>query len=276
MTSQPIISGDVVSRQWPVTVKHYWFDQRPAGTAMPDIAKLHSIPAPLKNARNNESWTLLIDLSATETELMSRLSSNTRTQVRRAEREGISIERLNCREAGRLDEFAHFWSRFSESKADVRSILNISVQLHMLQRMANASILELSRAVGPAGEILAYHVIIVAGERARVHHSASLFRIEGLNSAQRHLIGRANRFLRWQNILYYKRYGFTQFDMGGWYAGNEDDSLLRVNAFKEEFGGQPVCEYDAMIACTMIGRWALAVQELLRKGLHGRHPKTME
>ena len=257
-------SDGVISRRWPVTVKHYWFGQHPGKTVMPDIATFHNIPAPLTNARNVESWTLLTDLSGTEADLMSCLSRSTRTQVRRAEREGIKAERLDCRKPETLDEFALFWSRFVESKADVRTILDVSVQLHMLKRMANASILELSRALGPDGEPLVYHIFIVAEGRARVHHSASLFR-EGQSSAQRHFTGWAGRFLHWQDMLYYQQQRFTQYDMGGWYAGKGDESLLRVNQFKEEFGGRRVCEYDVMIDCSFLGRLALRLQDMYRR-----------
>lgn len=271
-TASPLHVEGIPSRRWPVTIKNYWFGQRPSRVAMPDIARLYSIPAPISNARNVESWTLLTDLSGTVEDLISGLSKYTRKQVRRAEREGITVERLNCRDPETLYNFGSFWNRFAQSKADVRSILNVSVKLHMLQRLANASMLEMSRASGPDGEPLVYHVFIVAEGRARVHHSASLFRDEAESSAHRHVMAWSNRFLHWQNMLYYRQRGCTHYDLGGWYAGKENESLLRVNQFKEEFGGNVVCEYDAMVGCSFLGRSALWAQDQYRKMLHRGWP----
>jgi lipid II:glycine glycyltransferase (peptidoglycan interpeptide bridge formation enzyme) len=120
--------------------------------------------------------------------------------------------------------------------------------------------LEVSRAMGRDEEPLAYHVIIIADGRARLLHSASLFR-EGQSSEHRHYLGWASRYLHAQNMLYYRRQGYAQYDWGGWYSGTENESLLRVNRFKEEFGGKVVCEYDAMVGCSLSGSLALRAQD---------------
>ncbi len=258
---QPI---SIISRRWPVTIKNYWFGQRPMKHAMPDIARLHSIPEPLKGARNTESWTLLTDLAGTDSDLMALLHRDTRNLVRRAEREGISVERYDCQDLSILDNFDMFYNKFSESKSEVREVLKISVQLHMLKRIAKAGMLEVSRAMGRDGEAIVYHVFIVADGRARLFHSASLFR-EGQNKEHRNYLGWANRYLHWQEMLHYRHQGYSQYDMGGWYAGGDNESLLRVNRFKEEFGGRVVCEYDAMVGCSFRGNLALRAQDWFRK-----------
>ena len=258
------IAAGVISRRWPVTIKNYWFGQRPELYAMPDIARLHSLPYPVAGARNKEAWTLLNDLSGTDTDIMAQLSKDTRKQIRRAEREGITSERLDPRYPSVLNEFALFWGQFVESKKEVRTVLDVSVQLHMLQRMAKASILEVSRAVSYDGTPIVYHVLIVSGYRARVHHSASLFR-ESQHSSQRHYLGWANRLLHYNNMHYYQQKGYKQYDFGGWYAGKDNESLLRINQFKEEFGGKVNREYDVMLGCSLLGQLVLKIYNWLRK-----------
>lgn len=264
LNSQTTGSPGIISRQWPYKVRHYWFGQCPIRTAMPDIAMFHSIPAPLEGANNVESWTIITDLSGSESDLMYRLSKETRKQVRRAEREGITVERLNCMDPRVIDDFTHFWNQFSESKEDVRDILTVSVQLKGLYQLAKTSMLEISRSLGPDGKPIVYHVLIVVDRRACVQHSASLFR-ESQSSIQRHFLGWANRYLHWRNMLYYKQKGYAQYDMGGWYAGKDNESLLRINQFKKEFGGKVVCEYDATVACTTLGGWMLPLKDWLRE-----------
>jgi len=66
-------SKGIISRRWPVTIKNYWFGQRPEKQSMPDIARLHSIPEALIRGIKKESWTLLTDLSGTDQDIMSLL-----------------------------------------------------------------------------------------------------------------------------------------------------------------------------------------------------------
>jgi len=257
-------SDGIISRHWPLTIRNYWFGQRPMKHAMPDIARLHSIPEPLKGAVNIKSWTLLTDLAETDSGLMALLHKDTRTKVRRAERESISVERYDCHDLKILDDFDRFYHKFSESKPEARDILKISVQLHILKRKADAGMLEVTRAMGRDGEPIVYHVLIVADGRARLLHTASLYR-EGQSSEHRNYLGWANRYLHWQEILHYKHRGYSQYDWGGWYPGKDNDSLARINQFKQEFGGKVVCEYDAIYGCTMLGKCLLPFRTLYRK-----------
>jgi lipid II:glycine glycyltransferase (peptidoglycan interpeptide bridge formation enzyme) len=257
----------IISRRWPVLIKNFWFDQRPKQQAIPDIARLHSILRPLEDARNIESWTILVDLTKNDSYLLANMNGDTRKQVRRAEREGVHVERFDGRHACILEEFDRFFQYFSQSKSEVRGVLKVSVQMHMLKILADAGMLDVSRAVSQDGETLVYQLYILAGDRARIHVSASLFREES-NIGNKKFLGRANRYLNWQNMLYYRQQGYSFFDMGGWYSQNNDESLLRVNHFKESFGGERVCEYDAIYGCTPRGRLFLPVQFLYRQSQH--------
>jgi len=44
--------------------------------------------------------------------------------------------------------------------------------------------------------------------------------------------------LHWFDIQYFKTYSFINYDFGGWYSGSTDIKKLRINKFKEEFGGE--------------------------------------
>ena len=254
----------VISRRSPIMIKNYWFGQRPMQHAMPDIARIHSIPGPLTGAVNIESWTLLTDLTGTDSDLMALLHRDTRNILRRAEREGISVERYACHDPNILNDFEMLYNKFSESKPEVRDILKISVQMHILKRIASAGMLEVSRAMGRDGEPIVYHVFIIADGRARLLHTASLFR-EAQSSKHRNYLGWANRYLHWQEILHYKHQGYSQYDWGGWYPGKDNNSLVRINQFKQEFGGKVVCEYDATYGCTILGRCLLPLRTLYRE-----------
>lgn len=103
------------------------------------------------------------------------------------------------------------------------------------------------------GTVLVWHAYYVGQSRARLLHSASLFR-EASDSAFRTLVGRANRYQHWRDMLKLKADGLTTYDMGGWYAGSEDEAKLSINKFKEGFGGETVVEYHCEEAVSLKGK----------------------
>jgi hypothetical protein len=70
-------------------------------------------------------------------------------------------------------------------------------------------------------------------------------------------IGRANRLHHWSDMLRFRGEGFGIYDFGGWYAGTQDETLLRINRFKERFGGELVVQYNCDQAITWKGALGL-------------------
>ena len=59
------------------------------------------------------------------------------------------------------------------------------------------------------------------------------------------MIGNANRFLVWSAINYAKSNNISEFDLGGYYTGKEDNpELERINKFKQSFGGVLAKRYN--------------------------------
>jgi lipid II:glycine glycyltransferase (peptidoglycan interpeptide bridge formation enzyme) len=93
-------------------------------------------------------------------------------------------------------------------------------------------------------------------------YSASLFRKVD-SSTVRNKIGRANRYLHWQDMQRFKSEGISTYDFGGWYQGESDQQRLSINKFKEEFGGQIVKNYICERALTSKAKIFLRVRRLL-------------
>ena len=72
-----------------------------------------------------------------------------------------------------------------------------------------------------------------------------------LDPSMNRAIGRANRWLIWQDILYFKRLGVIEFDFGGRYEGKEDTERLRINEFKDSFGAELEKNYNHFYATTL-------------------------
>ena len=112
------------------------------------------------------------------------------------------------------------------------------------------------------GTALGWHAYYVDTQRVVLLYSMASQRLCS-DATQRQVIGRANRYLHWQDILKFKAEGLSVYDFGGWYDGKEDKGLLQINQFKEEFGGSNIEVYNSMQGRTVKGK--LAVWYLQRK-----------
>jgi hypothetical protein len=87
---------------------------------------------------------------------------------------------------------------------------------------------------------------------ARPTHTASIFRARP--GSERAFLGQANRWGFWEDMRRLRRDGIRTYDFGGWYPGTENEELLRVNSFKQGFGGQIVKTYLCTRPETVFGR----------------------
>jgi len=172
--------------------------------------------------------TLIVELDADAEMLLAACGRNTRYKVQRAAREGA----IASNEAD-WQRFVAFYNAFAKHKGlatlDGRSAPN----------QAGAV-----RKVTQEGVELVMHSYLIDRDigRARLLHSASL--LHGLaENASRAAVGRANRFLHYDDMLYFRRLGLRMYDFGGYAldiaAGGE---LEGINRFKQGFGGRLLAE----------------------------------
>jgi lipid II:glycine glycyltransferase (peptidoglycan interpeptide bridge formation enzyme) len=204
-------------------------------------------------------FTLLIDLTKNEEEIFSRIRKNSKYEITRAQNKD-SIICAALIEAGtndfkKITRYISFFNQFALSKG--RSRINYP-DLEQFFTVKNLCI----RYASKNDEILTTHAYVISDNTARLHQSASLFRNSD-NPEYRNMIGRANRYLHWDDILYFKRLGLRWYDLGGWYGGNENKEQLAINIFKESFGGQLKEEYSYIVPKTIKGKISVFFHSLL-------------
>jgi hypothetical protein len=191
-------------------------------------------------------------------QLLANLTRDTAYKIRRArDRDKITCDFWNPRDSTVMDEFAEKYNAFAAAKG-----------LQPLNRMrlnsiAAAGLLELTVAKDPQGTPLVVHANLRDRQRASGLELLALYRTLS-DSAARNLVGRANRYLTWTDILRYKEQGLRFFDFGGWYHGSEP-AMLRVNEFKKGFGGQVLREYECEQVLTVKGRVVLTTAAMLNQ-----------
>ncbi len=183
---------------------------------------------PLIGFIGKEAYTASIDISSDEEEFFSKFKKNTKYEIKRAKREGVSFEIEND-----LNLFYNYYNEFAKSKK--LELLRYDTLLKYKNNLI------ITKAVKD-GKILSMHGHIYDDKIAILLFSASLFRIVKDNK-ERNLIGYANRFLHYEEMIYFKSLGCKIYDFGG-YAYNTDNKVeQQINYFKDSFSCIPTKRY---------------------------------
>ncbi|MDQ2775344.1 MAG: hypothetical protein M3Y57_10585 [Acidobacteriota bacterium] len=255
-----------------ITAAECWYSA-PVERCPADVLHCLQLALPLGHSRTSDFKTIWIDLRKPEEQLLREMNKTTRNEIRRAAQEEFHCESWHEDVHNRVEEFCRF---FEEHAVTAKAIAETR---RWTKAHASHGSLDLSRAISEDGNVLVWHAYYRDAEHARLKYSVSVSR--DTDGAMRAVIGRANRFLHWQDIQRFKADSLTIYDLGGWYAGSDDEKLLRVNKFKDGFGGELLTAFHCTRALTTKGRlyiWVVDVRNRLarftseRRALAG-HPK---
>src|SRR5436190_9713820 len=136
-----------------LTRAEVWFDHQPTETAnRVDWILYHQRSRPVAGAKSRGFYTLLIDLSQSEEQLLAELTEETAYKIRRArERDKIICECCDPRDQAVMSGFEHVYRTFAAMKG--LPTLNRA----RLNSLADAGVLDMSAAKDPQGNVLVYH-----------------------------------------------------------------------------------------------------------------------
>lgn len=235
-----------------------WFEPAPPARGV-DVHEVYHVDEPIPGYRCVEFYTLLFDLRSTVDELFAAVRPEARRQIRR------------CTESAEI-AYEHFFpcgpeplERFFAAYDELAAVKGLAALDRELVRLyAVSGTLDLSLVRKSDGSPLAWHANYRTPQRARQLHSIAFFRGD---KAERNLVGRAHRYHTWMDILRFKESGTPVFDLGGWYHGTTDGELLKINAFKEEFGGRVVRQFICERGISVRGKAYVALRNLTGKGV---------
>jgi lipid II:glycine glycyltransferase (peptidoglycan interpeptide bridge formation enzyme) len=233
-----------------------WFDEEPRADCAADIVQYRYRSAPVADSRATTFLTLLSDLAAGEDAIAGRFGKDCRYKVRRAEtKDGLRVE-FTADPAGWLDEFRAFFDAFAAQKSVA------PCDQRWLAAACKAGQLALSSA-SKDGETLVWHATVVCGKTAGLQYTGSCFRDR--DNDYRALVGRANRWLHWKDMLRLREMGIERYDWGGLFEDESAPERAGINKFKKDFGGQPVRVYDCTVPVSMKGRLYLPLRDAWRR-----------
>ena len=204
-----------------LAIFHNWFSQEPSLADAFRFAQFYHCQSlrPAIGLRRRPKFTSLIDLTGTEASIIQGFSETTRYKVRRAARENVLFRLVSD-----IDEYCEF------ARLDANNLLPYWPFLTVTKAIA-------------CDDTLVMHSHLYDKEIGRValYHSISSYH-DAADSLKRNFIGRANRWLHYQDMLYFKSQGALIYDFGGIAKGSENQKMQHINEFKQGFGGDLVEE----------------------------------
>jgi len=232
-----------------------WYDEEPPSDPGVDIIQYHQRASPIPDARHTPFLSLVTSLAGGEDAIMETFGKDCRYKIRRAEsKDGLHLEFITEPE-NRLDEFGTFFDAFARQK----SLAPCDRQ--WLVAACKARQLALSSA-SRNGEALVWHAHVLSGITAGLQYSGSCFR--NRDNDYRALVGRANRWLHWKDMLHFKDVGMERYDWGGLFEDESTPEGAGINNFKRDFGGRQERTYHCSVPVTVTGRVWLPLRDAWR------------
>lgn len=196
--------------------------------------------------------TVMVDLTASEPEMLARMRRQTRYEVRRADKMGIKVEKDNSEAL--FKEFHQVQVKTAKRQGFVPPNINTL----LAERKAFESNIWIYVAKTDNGEPIAYGLIIANGKEADYYEAAS-------TDLNRKLPGAYA--LLWQAMRDLKAAGYERFNLWGIApAGQPNHRYAGVTTFKTGFGGE-IIEYVPAhdLVLSKIGYFKDYVVESMRK-----------
>jgi hypothetical protein len=234
----------------------YFDDEMPERLPAVDLVRFLAIADPTSDRCWDRRHTLTVDLTPPEDRLFDQLSGNTRYKVRRAMlRDQVTVTMLDSPTVEQVERFADYYDEFAGQKG-LRPVFR-----PRLQAMRRSGMLLLSYATREAARPLVWHAYAAGSGHALLLYSASLFR-DRPASGDRNMIGRANRYLHWHDMIWCKAAGHHAYDLGGIDVTDTDPVKRRINEFKRGFGGEVRPTHTCTVGVSAKGRVATRMLRL--------------
>ena len=240
-----------------ITIGEEWFNlpqgKLPSCLDILQAVQMETIPSNIRELF--QFYTTIIDLTQVEPILIGACNETTRYEIKHANLENNLLYKHDDSIA-ELEKFALFYDKFAKSK----NLLPINIS-RLKAYLETGHLLLTSCLSQKTNTPIVYHAYYYDQGRARLLNSASFYR-ETMDKLERKQIGMANRWLHWQDILYLKEQGTNIYDFGGWYNGKTDEEKIRINQFKQGFGGTIIKGYNYQQGLTIKGKLYLAIKKI--------------
>jgi hypothetical protein len=229
-----------------VSIAEFWFDEEIRNPAV-DVIRIIQRSSPLENKKWEEFYTIVVDIKQDEEAIFNSMDSVTRRYIRRVVAEDHLTFEGCCTDEETIEKFVIYYNEFAQIKGIPQ------IRSKKLKEYASIGRLDISKVLDADGGVISWLVYYKDSGRVRALYNCSNY-VQSQDTSYRNLIGRANRFLHWQDMLKFKAQQITDYDLGGWYPGDKDLAKLGINRFKEGLGGAIVKNFNQEFGVTLKGK----------------------
>jgi hypothetical protein len=181
-------------------------------------------------------YTKYVYLDKSCDEIKKGFSKNVKYEINRAKRDGIECKIYDLNSEKNKDFYIKFYNEFAKSKG-----INIKLKKKYHIDRFKENLIVTYASFNEV--ILVMHGYILDHENKIVvlAHSSSIFRsLDSKSVINKNFVGRANRYLHFWDMCYFKKKGFIIYDLGGYKLNTNNEILLNINKFKDGFKGELV------------------------------------
>ena len=214
----------------------------------PNLAKKNFIVyhyAKIPGGKLFKESTYRISLEKDESELLEGMSKGNRSKLRRAKKEPYIVIIKDKPTDEELKEFQQFYNKFVKLKKTNRIT---SIQMRRLKVLRNKNVLVFTKLQNTNGEALCYQIRLIDKDLVLSLYGCTAVWIQNRPNLKQQ-IRYANRYLLWENMLYFKKRGYKTYDYGG------ITKIDEINKIKEDFGFIEVETYHGFETTSVIGKF---------------------
>lgn len=199
--------------------------------------------------------TLFLDLEQPEDILFDNIQKTVRYEIKRCEKEMFDFKVLdeNSISDSILEDFEKVYNDMYKDKG-----INCSLSIPLVNDYIKNNNFILTYTL-KENDIYAYHAYTHDECGVRLLYSCSNFR--GLQDLKAE-IGRANKYLHWQDIMYFKKMGIKIYDFGGVKSFENPNG---IDKFKMNFGGIQKVYYNVVLSNSFKGMLFLFLKNLFKR-----------
>ncbi|OQC00516.1 MAG: hypothetical protein BWX78_01109 [Firmicutes bacterium ADurb.Bin099] len=226
----------IEKKKFGIKMCYFWFDY-PDSISHRGLVGYYDMLEPVELSdkqivvSKRDAFTLRNDLRLSEDELLKAFESNVRNEVRRAKRDGCECKVVSSLEKPIPRELIGEFDAAHIEMNKQKGLPYVSLAKELMQYNEQSVLIITIAYINEVA--VAYHIYLCGDGIVRLMYSVSSFR-NITDSKEKAAIGRANRLLHFEDMMYFKLNGYLIYDWGGY---STDEKLAGINAFKRGFGG---------------------------------------
>lgn len=237
----------------------YSLDKEYSTLKKADINAYFQLPKPVQAKKgasiHRQALHLCIDITKTEEDLLKEMSKKTRYKIRRAKRENVQVTYNEHPSVTDIKEFARFYNTFAKEKGIAPCKVNKLIGLK------ESDMLLLTNAYyGDERKLAANATITNDGLAISLYGASGRFQYEDISGQ---FISRANGYLHWSGMMYFKRLGYHTYNMMGLTMDENNTEHQKINDYKRSFGGMDQTVYQSFLSQSKLGFLLIWVLKIL-------------